>query len=145
MSLCTAEMPVLDREPSRDSGGGDGLPKLPLPTLKDTLDMYLSCMKHLLTEEQFNKTQHVVKQFGAPGGVGERLQSKLMERRENKANWVYEYWMNDMYLNNRLALPVNSSPVMVFPQQHFRAPIDSLRFAAHMISGVLEYKTLLDS
>ncbi|KAK5854063.1 hypothetical protein PBY51_015165 [Eleginops maclovinus] len=138
-------MPVLDQEPSRDSGGGDGLPKLPLPALKDTLDMYLSCMKHLLTEEQFNKTQNVVKQFGAPGGMGELLQSKLMERRENKANWVYEYWLNDMYLNNRLALPVNSSPVMVFPQQHFRAPIDSLRFAAHLISGVLEYKTLLDS
>ncbi|XP_030012086.1 choline O-acetyltransferase [Sphaeramia orbicularis] len=138
-------MPVLDREPSKDLGGGDGLPKLPLPDLKDTLDMYLRCMKHLLTEEQFNKTQNVVKQFGAPGGVGELLQSKLVERREKKANWVYEYWLNDMYLNNRLALPVNSSPAMVFPQQHFRAPIDSLRFAAHLISGVLEYKTLLDA
>ncbi|XP_034754800.1 choline O-acetyltransferase [Etheostoma cragini] len=138
-------MPVLDQEPSKDLGGGDGLPKLPLPVLKDTLDMYLRCMKHLLTEEQFNKTQNIVKQFGAPGGVGELLQSKLVERRENMANWVYDYWLNDMYLNNRLALPVNSSPVMVFPQQHFRAPIDSLRFAAHLISGVLEYKTLLDS
>uniref|UniRef100_A0A8D0AQP8 Choline O-acetyltransferase n=1 Tax=Sander lucioperca TaxID=283035 RepID=A0A8D0AQP8_SANLU len=127
------------------SSGPGGLPKLPLPVLKDTLDMYLRCMKHLLTEEQFNKTQNVVKQFGAPGGVGELLQSKLVERRENKANWVYDYWLNDMYLNNRLALPVNSSPAMVFPQQHFRAPIDSLRFAAHLISGVLEYKTLLDS
>lgn len=65
-----------------------GLPKLPLPALKDTLDTYLKCMKHLLTEEQFNKTQNTVKQFGAPGGVGELLQSKLTERRENKANWV---------------------------------------------------------
>lgn len=65
-----------------------GLPKLPLPALKDTLDMYLRCMKHLLTEEQFNKTQSIVKQFGAPGGVGELLQRKLMERRENKENWV---------------------------------------------------------
>uniref|UniRef100_A0AAQ5Y477 Choline O-acetyltransferase n=1 Tax=Amphiprion ocellaris TaxID=80972 RepID=A0AAQ5Y477_AMPOC len=135
-------MPVLDREPSKDSG--DGLPKLPLPSLKDTLEMYLRCMKHLLTQEQFDKTQNIVKQFGAPGGVGELLQSKLMERRENKANWVYSYWLNDMYLNNRLALPVNSSPAMVFPNQNFRAPIDSLRFAAHLISGVLEYKTLLD-
>uniref|UniRef100_A0A3Q3WW21 Choline O-acetyltransferase n=1 Tax=Mola mola TaxID=94237 RepID=A0A3Q3WW21_MOLML len=122
-----------------------GLPKLPLPTLKDTLDMYLRCMKHLLTEEQFNKTQSIVKQFGAPGGVGELLQQKLVERRENKGNWVYDYWLNDMYLNNRLALPVNSSPAMVFPQQSFRAPVDSLRFAAHLISGVLEYKTLLDA
>uniref|UniRef100_A0A8C4GL01 Choline O-acetyltransferase n=1 Tax=Dicentrarchus labrax TaxID=13489 RepID=A0A8C4GL01_DICLA len=122
-----------------------GLPKLPLPALKDTLEVYLRCVKHLLTEEQFNKTQNIVKQFGAPGGVGELLQSKLMERRQNKANWVYDYWLNDMYLNNRLALPVNSSPVMVFPQQNFKAPIDSLRFAAHLISGVLEYKTLLDA
>ncbi|KAF3708200.1 Choline O-acetyltransferase [Channa argus] len=138
-------MPVLDRDPSKDLGDLEGLPKLPLPALKDTLDMYLRCMKHLLTEEQFNKTQNLVKEFGAPGGVGELLQSKLMERRENKANWVYDYWLNDMYLNNRLALPVNSSPAMVFPQQTFRAPIDSLRFAAHLISGVLEYKTLLDA
>ncbi|XP_034538002.1 choline O-acetyltransferase [Notolabrus celidotus] len=138
-------MPVLDQEPSKDSGGGDGIPKLPLPPLKDTLDTYLRCMKHLLTEEQFKKTQNIVEQFGAPGGVGELLQSKLEERRTNKANWVYEYWLNDMYLNNRLSLPVNSSPVMVFPRQNFKAPIDSLRFAAHLISGVLEYKTLLDA
>lgn len=40
---------------------------------------------------------------------------------------VFDYWLNDMYLNNRVALPVNSSPVMVFPQQNFRAPIDSLK------------------
>lgn len=64
------------------------LPKLPVPNLKDTLDRYLRCMKHLLTEEQFNKTQNIVMQFGAPGGVGELLQSKLTERSENVANWV---------------------------------------------------------
>ncbi|KAM4730163.1 choline O-acetyltransferase [Anableps anableps] len=138
-------MPILNRESFKDSASGDGLPKLPLPSLSETLDTYLRCMKHLLTEEQFSKTQNIVMQFGAPGGVGELLQSKLVERREKKANWVYDYWLNDMYLSNRLALPVNSSPAMVFPQQNFKAPIDSLRFAAHLMSGVLEYKTLLDA
>ncbi|KAJ0067121.1 hypothetical protein NL108_012827, partial [Boleophthalmus pectinirostris] len=58
---------------------------------------------------------------------------------------VYEYWLNDMYLNNRLPLPVHSSPAMVFPPRHFRGPSDCLRFAAHLISGVLDYKTLLDA
>ncbi|CAG6017066.1 unnamed protein product [Menidia menidia] len=135
-------MPVLDQDTLDNN---DGLPKLPLPSLKDTLEMYLRCVKHLLTDEQFNKTQKIVKHFGAEGGVGELLQNKLEERREQKANWLYEYWLNDMYLNNRLALPVNSSPAIVFPQQNFRAPIDSLRFAAHLISGVLEYKTLIDA
>ncbi|XP_015237635.1 PREDICTED: choline O-acetyltransferase-like [Cyprinodon variegatus] len=138
-------MPILSRESSKDCASGDALPKLPLPSLSDTLATYLRCMKHLLTEEQFNQTQNLVKQFGAPGGVGELLQNKLVEKREKKANWVYDYWLNDMYLKNRLALPVNSSPAMVFPQQNFKAPIDSLRFAAHLISGVLEYKALLDA
>ncbi|XP_011482737.1 choline O-acetyltransferase isoform X1 [Oryzias latipes] len=138
-------MPVQDQDSSKDAAEENGLPKLPLPDLKDTLDMYLRCVKHLLTEEQFNKTQKIVKQFEAPGGVGELLQSKLVEKREKTANWVFDYWLNDMYLNNRVALPVNSSPVMVFPQQNFRAPIDSLKFAAHLISGVLEYKALLDA
>lgn len=59
--------------------------------------MYLRCMKHLLTEEQFSKTQKAVKEFSAPGGVGELLQSKLVERREKLANWVNKslfstYW-----------------------------------------------------
>ncbi|KAM3862794.1 choline O-acetyltransferase [Diretmus argenteus] len=138
-------MPVLDRDPPKDQGGSNDMPKLPIPALKETLDMYLRCMKHLVTEDQFQKTQHTVRQFGAPGGVGELLQNKLLERRESQANWVYDYWLNDMYLNNRLALPVNSSPAMVFPQQNFKAPIDTLRFAAHLISGVLEYKVLLDA
>lgn len=41
---------------------------------------------------------------------------------------VYDYWLEDMYLNNRLALPVNSSPVMVFPKQTFRDQKDALRY-----------------
>ncbi|TRY56784.1 hypothetical protein DNTS_035603 [Danionella cerebrum] len=121
-----------------------GLPKLPVPPLQQTLDMYLKCMRHLITEDQFTKTKSIVEKFAAPGGVGEVLQKKLLERREQKANWVYDYWLEDMYLNNRLALPVNSSPVMVFPKQNFRCQSDTLRYAADLISGVLEYKSLID-
>lgn len=71
---------------------------MPLPTLKDTLDTYLRCMKHLLTEEQFSKTHKAVKEFGAPGGVGELLQSKLVEKREKQANWVNES-LHSIYSN----------------------------------------------
>ncbi|RXN21735.1 choline O-acetyltransferase [Labeo rohita] len=106
-----------------------GLPKLPVPPLQQTLDMYLKCMSHLIPEEQFKKTKEIVEKFGAPGGIGEFLQKKLLERSVQKANWVYDYWLEDMYLSNRLALPVNSSPVMVFPKQNFRSQSDTLRRA----------------
>ncbi|XP_043958653.1 choline O-acetyltransferase-like [Gambusia affinis] len=121
------------------------LPKVPVPPLKQTLDTYLKCVQHLVKEEQFKKTKAIVEKFGAPGGVGEILQKKLLERKDKKANWVYDYWLEDMYLNNRLALPVNSNPAMVFPKQAFRDHKDALRFAARLICGVLEYKALIDA
>lgn len=64
------------------------LPKLPVPPLQQTLATYLQCMQHLVPEEQFRKSQAIVKRFGAPGGLGETLQEKLLERREKTANWV---------------------------------------------------------
>uniref|UniRef100_A0AAQ5Z3G0 Choline O-acetyltransferase n=1 Tax=Amphiprion ocellaris TaxID=80972 RepID=A0AAQ5Z3G0_AMPOC len=137
-------MPILEKETARDQGS-QVLPKVPVPPLKQTLDTYLKCVQHLVKEQQFKKTKAIVEKFGAPGGVGEVLQKKLVERRDKTTNWVYDYWLEDMYLNNRLALPVNSSPVMVFPKQTFRDQKDALRFAARLIRGVLEYKALIDT
>ncbi|KPP60927.1 choline O-acetyltransferase-like, partial [Scleropages formosus] len=82
--------------------------------------------------------------FGEPGGTGELLQEKLLARRDQKINWVNEFWLDDMYLKNRFALPVNSNPAMVFPKENFRDNNDALRFAAHLVSGMLDYKALLD-
>uniref|UniRef100_A0A3B3YY70 Choline O-acetyltransferase n=1 Tax=Poecilia mexicana TaxID=48701 RepID=A0A3B3YY70_9TELE len=132
-------MPLLNSVPRRV------LPKVPVPPLKQTLDTYLKCVQHLVKEEQFKKTKAIVEKFGAPGGVGEILQKKLLEQKDKKANWVYDYWLEDMYLSNRLALPVNSNPAMVFPKQAFRDHKDALRFAARLICGVLEYKALIDA
>lgn len=65
-----------------------GLPKLPVPPLQQTLATYLQCMRHLVPEEKFRKSQAIVQRFGAPGGLGETLQQKLLERQEKTANWV---------------------------------------------------------
>ncbi|XP_034564347.1 choline O-acetyltransferase-like [Notolabrus celidotus] len=136
-------MPIMEKESCRDRDS-QVLPKVPVPPLKQTLDTYLKCVQPLVKEEQFKKTKAIVEKFGATGGIGEMLQKKLLERREKTNNWVYEYWLEDMYLNNRLALPVNSSPVMVFPKQTFRDQKDALRFSARLIRGVLAYKALID-
>lgn len=64
------------------------LPKVPVPPLKQTLDTYLKCVQHLVSADQFLKTKAVVEKFGAPGGAGEILQKKLLERRDIMDNWV---------------------------------------------------------
>ncbi|NWT15542.1 CLAT acetyltransferase, partial [Vireo altiloquus] len=121
------------------------VPKLPVPPLQQTLRMYLQCMKHLVPEEQFKKTKDIVEQFGSAGGLGESLQKMLEERSGKTINWVFDYWLDDMYLNNRLALPVNSSPAIIFARQYFKDVNDQLRFATNLISGVQDYKALLDT
>lgn len=65
-----------------------GLPKLPVPPLQQTLATYLRCMQHLVPKEQFKRSQAIVQRFGAPGGLGETLQQKLLEQQEKTANWV---------------------------------------------------------
>lgn len=57
---------------------------------------------------------------------------------------LYEYWLEDMYLNNRLALPVNSSPAMVFPKQTFKDQRDALRYVPPLFNGCVSF-TLFDS
>lgn len=82
------------------------VPKLPVPPLQQTLQMYLQCMKHLVPEEQFRKTKSIVEQFGVAGGLGESLQLILEERREKTTNWVskcrLEQWLLYWKFTNHL-------------------------------------------
>ncbi|XP_077311011.1 choline O-acetyltransferase [Lithobates pipiens] len=136
--------PTLEKSESKGSQDAEELPKLPVPPLQQTMDMYLKCMKHLVSEEQYKKSKAIVEKFLMPEGLGEMLQQKLLERREKTENWIHEYWLDDMYLNNRLPLPVHSSPAVIFARHNFQDTNDHLRFTANLISGVLDYKTLLD-
>jgi len=40
---------------------------------------------------------------------------------------VNEFWLDDMYLNPRLALPINVNPATVFPRQQFSDRNEQLR------------------
>ena len=122
--------------------------------------------------EDFERMRLIVQKFGAEGGEGEKLQEMLKEFAENQDCWVsertkqdhffvltvtrahsvcfqaYDMWLEDMYMRNPLALPVNSNPGMVFPRHLSSDFVDArkqLTFAAKLISGVLDYKAALDT
>ena len=50
--------------------------------------MYISVPQPLLTEEELAETRRQVEEFGRPGGVGETLQQKLLERAASRESWV---------------------------------------------------------
>lgn len=120
------------------------LPRLPVPALEDTLEKYLKTVKPLVTDEEFAVTEEIVKKFSAPDAIGATLQKKLLERARNTENWLSDWWLNAAYLDCRGPVVVWSSPGLVFPLQEFKTLDDQLNFAAKVISGTLDYKTMVD-
>ena len=64
------------------------LPKLPVPTLSESLEKYLLCIKPLVSDDQYENTKRLVEEFNSPGGKGELLQRKLEAYAEKQENWV---------------------------------------------------------
>jgi len=73
------------------------------------------------------------------------LQRLIEQRRQVEDNWAYRWWLDDMYLNNDIALPVNSNPGMVFPIQPLAANRQTfLCPVVAFISAILDYKDRID-
>lgn len=104
------------------------LPKLPVPELNFTLNKYLRCILPILDNQSYKKTEELVKEFGRANGQGEYLQNLLLKHAEENDNWAYDWWLDDMYMLNRLSLPINSNPGMVFPKQYFHDEDSYLKY-----------------
>jgi len=87
------------------------LPQLPIPTLSDSLATYLESTKPFTTDATFEETKARVAAFGAPGGLGERLQARLEAHRDTLAangestSWLADWWDDLAYVDFRDSLP----------------------------------------
>ncbi|KAF6729922.1 Carnitine O-acetyltransferase [Oryzias melastigma] len=130
--------------PERSFVHQEGLPKLPVPPLKQTCERYLSMLEPIVSEEELEHTRQLVQEF-LKGGVGERLQKELERRARKTDNWLSEWWMQSAYLDCRMPLAVYTSPGVVLPRMHFQDRQGQMRFAAKLIAGVLDFKRMIDS
>uniref|UniRef100_A0A0B7BDL7 Choline/carnitine acyltransferase domain-containing protein n=2 Tax=Arion vulgaris TaxID=1028688 RepID=A0A0B7BDL7_9EUPU len=119
------------------------LPKLPVPALDQTLKKYLDSCRPLLTDDEYNTTLQVVNRFRLKEGPD--LHKLLEERAQKEVNWLSEWWKYWAYLDARVSVLINVSPGIFLPRQNYRGLKEQLEFAAKFISGVLDYKTMLDA
>ncbi|XP_053671226.1 choline O-acetyltransferase [Anopheles nili] len=119
------------------------LPKVPVPTLEQTMAEYVRVLQPIATPQQLDRTKAIIRQLSAR--LGPALQQYLLERRDTEENWAYHYWLNDMYMDNPLPLPINSNPGMVMPPRKFTTVNDLARFAAQLVDQLMDHKEMLES
>lgn len=123
----------------------DSLPRLPVPTLQETADRYIKSVHPLLSKPEFENTQRAVAEFIKPGGAGEKLQERLIARREDPKhkNWLYEWWNDTAYLSYRdPVVPYVSYFYSHRDDRRRRAPA---KRAAALSTAVLEFKKQVDA
>jgi len=67
------------------------LPRLPVPTLDETLKKYLHSIKAVVSAEQYKRTNRLVEEFGKPDGLGTKLHEELLKFARTKDNWVIDF------------------------------------------------------
>ncbi|KAK7956754.1 carnitine O-acetyltransferase [Apiospora aurea] len=123
----------------------DSLPRLPVPTLEETSARYLKSLNPLLSSDELASSKKAVEEFVRPGGVGRKLQEKLVAKREdpNVRNWIYEWWNEAAYLAYRD--PVVPYVSYFYSHRDDRRRRNPAKRAAAITTAALEFKKQVDS
>lgn len=99
-----SKIPMMHFQPS--------LPRLPIPELEKTCERYLSAVKPISNEHEYDCTVNLVNEFKS--GIGMQLQDQLKKfDAANKQTSYISYPWFDMYLKDRNPLPVNYNPLLL--------------------------------
>ncbi|NXA67778.1 OCTC octanoyltransferase, partial [Mohoua ochrocephala] len=103
--ICNMEKQVLESSEERTFQYQDSLPSLPVPPLDESLSKYLDAVKPFLNEEEYQRTEDIVKNF--ENGIGKELHQKLLERAKMRRNWLEDWWLNVAYLDLRISTQIH--------------------------------------
>ena len=82
------------------------LPKLPVPSLGVSLDIFLCSLRPLLSPTEYSEAVRLTGVFS--DRQGPYLQAKLARLAEGTDNWASHVWVQTRYLSNRSSLPVTN-------------------------------------
>ncbi|ORZ39107.1 acyltransferase ChoActase/COT/CPT [Catenaria anguillulae PL171] len=117
------------------------MPKLPVPTLKETLDKYLTTVRPLLTDAEFAQTQAAVQDFARPNGLGAKLQQRLEQRAAStNTSWLYSWWNDVAYMAYRDPVVIYVSYFFQFYDADRKSLQPQTKRAAELVSGIMAFR-----
>ncbi|SGZ53835.1 CIC11C00000001829 [Sungouiella intermedia] len=95
----------------------DQLKKLPIPDLEETCKNYLSVLRPLQTEKEYERTVEAVSKF-LKDGTGSYLDSELRTYAETRNSYIEQFWY-DAYLNYDSPVVLNLNPFFLLEDDPF--------------------------
>ena len=120
------------------------LPRLPIPSLQDSVTRYLQAQKQILSEADYQVTEELAKEFSKEGSEGWQLQQQLIETDKKNLHTSYnrQFW-HDRYMYDRSPSVVSLCP-FVSVKLDSRAPSQAERATNFIHSAVLFHNSLND-
>lgn len=117
------------------------LPRLPLPTVSDTMKRYLRSVRPLLDDENYARMEKLANEF--QNGIGVKLQFYVMLKSWWSTNYVSDWWEEYVYLRGRSPLMVNSNFYAIDAILSHPTNVQTARAAA-VIYSCLQYRRLIE-
>ncbi|XP_040895135.1 carnitine O-palmitoyltransferase 1, liver isoform isoform X1 [Toxotes jaculatrix] len=119
----------------------NSLPRLPVPSVKDTCRRYLESVRPLMDDEQYERMKGLTKDFQK--NLGPRLQWYLKLKSWWASNYVSDWWEEYIYLRGRGPIMVNSNYYAMDFLYVFPTSIQAAR-AGNAIHAIMLYRRKLD-
>ncbi|XP_070764060.1 carnitine O-palmitoyltransferase 1, liver isoform [Enoplosus armatus] len=119
----------------------NSLPRLPVPSVKDTCRRYLESVRPLMDDEQYERMEGLTKDFEK--NLGPRLQWYLKLKSWWASNYVSDWWEEYIYLRGRGPIMVNSNYYAMDFLYVFPTSIQAAR-AGNAIHAIMLYRRKLD-
>ena len=116
--------------------GQSKLPHLPIPTLEETCERYLSSLQPLQTAEQHATTKRVVQDFLKNDGPV--IQKQLQEYASTRASYIEEFW-DESYLQASDSVVLNLNPFFILEDDPTPTRGNQLMRTANLILASLAF------
>lgn len=130
------------------------LPKLPVPTLDETVTRYLRTVRAVLEARKFafpqtdmkvyERTEQAAKDFLDPNGMGRILQQRLLKQaKSTSTSWLHQWWMDLAYLTYREPVTFNVNYFFHFVDQIIPSATNApqqISRAAHIILSASKFR-----
>jgi carnitine O-palmitoyltransferase 1 len=117
------------------------LPRLPLPSLDDTLQKHLISLKPITTEKDYKEIVELSEKFRK--GLGRRLQRYLVIKSWLSTNYVTDWWEEFVYLRQRSPIMINSN-YYGFDTLNLHPTTKQTARAANIVWAACKFRRLID-